>query len=62
MCLSTWVVFNTTQELKSFLQNILIRKSEISNAVTAVVADFGLATRIPYSDDEKLPQVGSPYW
>lgn len=41
-------------------QNILIRKN--GSSLTAVVADFGLAARIPNSIDEKLPQVGSPYW
>ena len=45
-----------------FLQNILIRKSENSNEIIAVVADFGLAARIPLSSEERLPQVGSPYW
>ena len=52
----------TIYELNCFLQNILIRISDITNAIRAVVADFGLATQIPNSDDEKLPQVGSPYW
>ncbi len=27
-----------------------------------MVADFGLAAQIPKSPEEKLPQVGSPYW
>ena len=51
--------------LQNQLQNILIRKSEhFSNTatLTAVVADFGLAARIPNSVEDKLPQVGSPYW
>ena len=30
--------------------------------MSAVVADFGLAAQIPKIDEEKLAQVGSPYW
>lgn len=42
-------------------KNILIRRTE-QQKLTGVVADFGLAARIPKSRDECLPQVGSPYW
>ena len=27
-----------------------------------MVADFGLAAQIPKNHEDKLPQVGSPYW
>ncbi|XP_073450098.1 dual specificity testis-specific protein kinase 2 [Aquarana catesbeiana] len=43
-------------------KNCLIKSDE--NGFSAVVADFGLAEKIPdFSDGgEKLPVVGSPYW
>jgi len=49
-------------------KNILIKKDGVggptgcSNKLTAVLGDFGLATKIPKKDDGRLPQVGSPYW
>ena len=46
------------------LQNVLIRKegSEDDPHLSAVVADFGLAANIPVDTNERLLQVGSPYW
>ena len=45
-------------------QNVLIRKegTEINQHLSAVVADFGLAANIPVDRNERLLQVGSPYW
>ena len=40
---------------------MLVKRSE-HNDLSAVVADFGLAAKIPMSTDHRLPQVGSPYW
>ena len=50
-------------KLDYFPQNVLVRRSEQSD-LTAVVADFGLAAKIPRASDlhGRLPQVGSPYW
>jgi len=42
-------------------KNILIRISS-DRSLCAVVADFGLAAQIPKNHEDKLPQVGSPYW
>lgn len=43
-------------------KNILIRRED-NRGYHAVVADFGLATKIPDPlSKEKLPTVGSPYW
>lgn len=41
-------------------KNIFIKKS--GPRMTAIVGDFGLATRIPGPGDPRLPTVGSPYW
>ena len=41
-------------------KNIFMRTNESS--LFAIIGDFGLATRIPEKCDERLPQVGSPYW
>ena len=41
-------------------KNIFMRKTQSS--LFAIIGDFGLATRIPGKCDERLPQVGSPYW
>ena len=37
---------------------------DVSGSVQALVADFGLASKIPKrsGSSEKLSQVGSPYW
>ena len=45
-------------------QNVLIRKegTEVNQHLSAVVADFGLAANIPVDRNERLLQVGSPYW
>ena len=56
------------QYLAFFFQNILIRVRRCSvgrrpAVYSGVVADFGLATALPKTCDERrLPQVGSPYW
>lgn len=43
-------------------KNILIKKED-SHGYCGVLADFGLATKIPNPlSHEKLPTVGSPYW
>ncbi|GFR61481.1 dual specificity testis-specific protein kinase 2 [Elysia marginata] len=43
-------------------KNVLIKKKESKN-YTAIVADFGLATKIPDpSSTEPLPPVGCPWW
>ncbi|XP_070184629.1 dual specificity testis-specific protein kinase 2-like, partial [Littorina saxatilis] len=43
-------------------KNILIKKIE-SHGFQAIIADFGLASKIPDPlSKEKLPTVGSPYW
>ncbi|GFO27654.1 dual specificity testis-specific protein kinase 2 [Plakobranchus ocellatus] len=43
-------------------KNVLIKKKENKN-YTAIVADFGLATKIPDPNAiEPLPPVGSPWW
>lgn len=57
-------------ETKAFVfkfQNILVRVKRLSvgrrpPAYSCVVADLGLAAELPTSLDERLPQVGSPYW
>lgn len=43
-------------------KNILVKKEEEGGRLTAIVGDFGLATRIPSKSSPRLPQVGSPYW
>ena len=48
-------------------QNILVRIKSCNvgrrpATYSGVVADFGLAAELPQSCDERLPQVGSPYW
>jgi len=46
-------------------KNILVQRSanDVTGDVTAVVADFGLATKIPDARYHyRLPTVGSPYW
>ena len=56
------------QNVNLCLQNVLIRKEGGSEGdsntafVSAVVADFGLAANIPVDTNERLLQVGSPYW
>ncbi|ESP02443.1 hypothetical protein LOTGIDRAFT_138405 [Lottia gigantea] len=42
-------------------RNVLV-KIEPDGVMRAIVADFGLAAKIPSSTDEKLAIVGSPYW
>ncbi|KAH9523521.1 Dual specificity testis-specific protein kinase 2 [Bulinus truncatus] len=42
-------------------KNILIKKGENRN-YQAVIADFGLATKIPEPNTEPLPSVGCPWW
>lgn len=44
-------------------KNILVKKED-NRGFCAVIADFGLATKIPdpLGQDERLPTVGSPYW
>ncbi|CAH0727995.1 unnamed protein product, partial [Brenthis ino] len=43
-------------------KNVLLKKNEFGE-YTAVVADFGLAARIPSSiNGYRLPSVGSPWW
>ena len=41
-------------------KNIFIRNSRSS--YTAIIGDFGLATKIPDKTEPRLPQVGSPFW
>ena len=41
-------------------KNILMRRTESS--LFAIIGDFGLATKIPGKCEERLAQVGSPYW
>ena len=41
-------------------KNIFMRRTESS--LFAIIGDFGLATKIPQKCEERLPQVGSPYW
>ncbi|GBP54077.1 Dual specificity testis-specific protein kinase 2 [Eumeta japonica] len=42
-------------------KNVLLRKNG-DNDYTAVVADFGLAAKIPHLNGYRLPSVGSPWW
>lgn len=41
-------------------QNILVRRKNLD--LECVIADLGLAVRIPKSENEVLPVVGTPYW
>ena len=40
-------------------KNVFMRTNHKS--FTAIIGDFGLATRIPSESEARLPQVGSPY-
>ena len=40
----------------------LTSKNIFMKGMSAIIGDFGLATRIPKANDPRLPQVGSPYW
>lgn len=44
----------------SLLQNVLLQ-TVANGSLKAVVADFGLSCKIP-QPNEKLIQVGTPYW
>ena len=54
---------NSHPQLLYLPQNVLIKRSGPGQRnLMAIVADFGLAAKIPSSSDHRLPQVGSPYW
>ena len=44
-------------------KNIFIRNiNSRAGSYSAIIGDFGLATRIPNKTEPRLPQVGSPFW
>jgi len=53
------IMLNLLEPLKcvwTFFQNILVRTDDDGNVLSAVIGDFGLATKIP-KPEMKLPQV-----
>lgn len=59
---AVFVICLLLHQMTPLFQNILIKRSPSTGNLSAIVADFGLAAKIPASTDHCLPQVGSPYW